>query len=713
MEFLEQELLGLLKRKPSISTKEIERELKIEDENGINYLINCLNELELNGIIYRGNNEVISLLKDKPSIIQGKVRFDSNGNARIKGNDNREVMIPKNKTEGLIEKDVITVTNLFYNQSNELTGSVDKIIKRQYEQLSCEVVFENGKNYLVPYHSKVKNHVRINQRQLEKWGAGEILLIRLYAKPSGGLDGEFVKKIGHVSEPDVDEKAILYDHGFNTEFSQKVLKEIEKIPSTVNAEEALKEGRRDLREKTMVTIDGASTKDIDDSVGIEVLPNGNYKLYVNIADVAHYVKEDSAINKEAYERATSVYPNDSVSPMFHPKISNGICSLHPHVNRLTKTCEMIIDKNGKIVDYDIYDSIINSRKKMTYEDVNKILVNGQMVPGYEEFYECLKTMEKLSSILEKEKIKRGYINFSRKEISAKGRGQNITFETKGQNVAEKIIENFMLSANNTVSSHVFVMGLPFIFRVHESPDEDKMKAFLFQLEQMGFKFKNCKSITSNKFIQQISEQLLACDEFDILSELLLISAMKRAKYSSINIGHYGLLLRCYGHFTSPIRRYADLQVHRLLNLYKNMVNIDYNELDKYLTAVANHCTERSNEAAKVEREAMEMRVAEYLENNVGEKFNARITYVSPSFIKVKTDQGFCGSISTSDFKGTTLKYDGKRNCFLDEKNGVTYTIGTPLEVQVKEANRRSRIIRFTSPKLISKEMAYTKTKKHH
>lgn len=715
MEFLVQELLTLLKNKKSITVKEIEEKLEIEDEKGLEYLQECLLNLEVKGIIYQDKIGIISLLSNKPSVIQGSVHFNADGNAVITNIENKQVIIPKSKTSGLLERDIIAVTNLYINKNNQLCGTLDKIIKRKKEQISCVVIFENGRNQLVAYNSKNKSHVRINQRELDKKGVGEILLVKLFTSVNNEIDGEYVKKIGHINDPDVDEKAILYDHGFNTEFDSKVLKELEKIPSTVNFEKALKEGRRDLTGKVMVTIDGDDTKDIDDSVGVETLPNGNYKLYVNIADVSYYVKPGSAIDKEAYKRGVSAYPNDKVNPMLPPKLSNGICSLHPHVNRLTKTCEMIINKDGKIVDYEIYDSVINSKKQMTYQAVNKILENGEMVAGYEEFYDNLKTMQELSEILSNIRAKKGFISFSKADIKAIGKGRNITFRAKKQGVSETIIENFMIAANKTIATHFFYLCLPFIFRIHEAPDEDKMKDFLNELEQLGFKFKKCKSITSNSFIQQLCKMLAESNAGNILSELLLMRTMKKARYSNINLRHFGLAEECYTHFTSPIRRYADLQVHRLITLYKKYKEQDYLEINKLLSNIANHCSERSREADKVEKEAYEMRVAEYMENNIGKKFNAIITNVSQNSLKVKTSEGFSGTISLCDLKEDHFKYDGKSNRLIGTQNGVTYIVGQEIEVIVKNASKHGRVVKFITgraPVNDNGPVTYKKQKKH-
>lgn len=697
MEILKQALTDFLEKKSNIDLKEIKRELKINGNEEELLLERCLKALEYGGIIFQDDKGRYSLLSKSPSLIQGKVHFLTSGDAVITSSDNTEVFISKDNAKGLLEKDIVLVNNLRMDKKNNIYGILYKIVKRNLEQISCEVVFENGKNTLIPYNSKCKSEIKIDQKTLDKYGVGEILLIGLDEKEL--YDGYLIKKLGHKDEPDIDEKTIAYDHGFETDYSNKYLKELEQIPTKVDSEKEVKK-RRDLRDKNLFTIDGKDTKDIDDSVGIEILPNGNYKLYVSIADVSHYIKDNTAICNEAFRRATSVYMNDTCIPMFHPKISNGICSLHPGVDRLTKTCELIISPEGEVLSYDIYKSIIHSRKKMTYEDVNKILIDGKDVCGYENFKDDLLIMNELSKKLNIQKEKRGYLNFNREEIKTKGKGYNIEFEKRTQQDAEKLIENFMLLANEAVAEYMTYRGLPSIYRVHESPDEDKILNFVEMLNNMGFHFKTCKNVTSKKYMQNLVDELMNRDDLDkdIYSELLLISTMKRAKYSNYNLGHYGLALKNYTHFTSPIRRYADLQIHKLLDLYLSFPNLDYNELDKYLGEVANQCTKMSLEADKAEREAKKMRMAEYMEHHIGEEFDGIITYIGSRYINVRTSCGIIGVINYSNLYDDDYVYYFEGNKIVGKNTGNSYTLGSPITFTVMDASKKNRTINFMTGK---------------
>lgn len=713
MEILKQALTDFLEKKSNIDLKEIKRELKINSNEEELLLERCLKTLEYDGIIFQDDKGRYSLLSKSPSLIQGKVHFLTSGDAVITSSDNTEVFISKDNAKGLLEKDIVLVNNLRMDKKNNIYGILYKIVKRNLEQISCEVVFENGKNTLIPYNSKCKSEIRVDQKTLDKYGVGEILLIGLDEK--GLYDGYLIKRLGHKDEPDIDEKTIAYDHGFETDYSNKYLKELEQIPTKVDSEKEVKK-RRDLRCKNLFTIDGKDTKDIDDSVGIEVLPNGNYKLYVSIADVSHYVKDNTAICNEAFRRATSVYMNDTCIPMFHPKISNGICSLHPGVDRLTKTCELIISPEGEVLSYDIYKSIIHSRKKMTYEDVNKILIDGKDVCGYEDFKDDLLIMNELSLKLNAQKEKRGYLNFGREEIKAKGSGHNIEFEKRVQKDAEKLIENFMLLANEAVAEYMTYRGLPAIYRVHESPDEDKILNLVEMLNNMGFHFKTCKNVTSKKYMQNLVDELMNRDDLDkgIYSELLLISTMKRAKYSNYNLGHYGLALKNYTHFTSPIRRYADLQIHKLLDLYLSLPNIDYNELDKYLGEVASQCTKMSLEADKAEREAKKMRMAEYMEHHIGEEFDGVVTSIGARNLSVRTSDGITGVINYSNLFDDNYVYYYEENKIVGKNTGNSYTLGSPITFTVMDASKKNRTINFmTGKKKDLKESKVYKRKRKH
>jgi len=711
MNIFKEKILGYIKKHPKCELEDLKRGLKL-DSDELEDLKNILFELEKTGQIYISKANTFYLIEQQPNVYIGKAHFSHDGEMYVVNRQNKKIIVPHNKSCGALEKDIVVAKKVFNDTKGNDYGIIEKIIERKTNQISCEVIFENGRRLLVPYNSKSKTEVKVDAN-LEKYGIGEILLIKLNNN-NDSFDGKIIKTTGHRNDPDIDEITIALDHGFSDEFNHKVKKELEKIPTKANVKEALKEGRKDLRNINFFTIDGADTKDIDDAIAIELLPSGNYKLYVSIADVPYYVKEGTAIDEEAYKRGTSVYMNDTVLPMLPHVISSGICSLHPHVDRLTKTCEMIISPEGIVLDYDIYDSIINSKKKMTYDDVNSILENNVIPCGYEDFVTDLQLLQEISYQQDIIKKQRGYINFSSNDIKASGKGKNITFKVRKQNTGERIIENCMLLANETVAQHIFYRGLPFIYRVHERPSEEKMKEFIEFLEQHDFKFKKCKNITSNTYIQSMIEEVSKNDEFkDVFSELLLTSAMKKAKYSNINLEHFGLGLKIYTHFTSPIRRYSDLIVHRLLNLYKNNYNFDFIALDKNLSEMAAHCTKRSNEAECTEREARQMRMAEYLQHNIGKEFAAVVVGIDSSTLTIKTNEGFSGKININELKDDHYKYNHQTNTLIGKEHNKVYTLGTTINVIVKDASKQNQTVKFTISDNLNKVVnnSLVKTKK--
>lgn len=702
MNIFKENILEYIKKHPKCNLEDLKKGLKLESEE-LENLKNMLFELEKNAQVYISKANTFYLIEQQPNILIGKAHFSHDGEMYVTNKINKKIIIPHNKTCGALEKDIVVAKKVFSDAKGNDYGIIEKIIERKTNQISCEVISENGKRLLVPYNSKSKMEVKVDAN-LEKYGIGEILLVKLNNN-NDSFDGKIIKTTGHKNDPDIDEITIALDHGFNDEFNYKIKKELEKMPTKANVKEALKEGRKDLRNINFFTIDGADTKDIDDAVAIELLPSGNYKLYVSIADVSYYIKEGSQIDEEAYERGTSVYMNDTVLPMLPHVISSGICSLHPNVDRLTKTCEMIISADGTVLDYDIYDSIINSKKKMTYDNVNSILEDEIIPSGYEDFVSDLQLLQELSSRQEIVKNQRGYINFSTADIKASGKGKNITFKIRKQKTGEKIIENCMLLANETVAQHIFYRGLPFIYRVHERPSEEKIKEFIEFLEQHDFKFKKCKNVTSNTYIQNMIDEVSKNDEFkDVFSELLLTNTMKKAKYSNINLEHFGLGLKIYTHFTSPIRRYSDLIVHRLLNLYKNNYNFDYLALDKNLSEAAAHCTKRSNEAELAEREARHMRIAEYLQHNIGKEFDAIVVNIDSNTLTIRTNEGFSGKLCISDFKDDHYKYNPNTNTLIGKEHNKVYTLGTPIKVIVKDASKQNQTVKFTVSDNIKKDI---------
>ena len=657
------------------------------DENNFEYFVDALANLEVNGFIYRDEQNRFLYFDSSDILAQGILKINPNGDGFIHTKNNKIVYIKKEDLGNAFEQDLIVVKKV--KQNNKITyGEIDKIIRRKNEQ--TPFIYNSINNTLIPYKSNNKNSLIIDDLPLNLVD-GNIVSINMN-------DMKYIEIIGHKDDPDLDIKLIACNYGFNLKFNDIIKDELRKIPTEVKEFN----DRIDLRNKTIFTIDGRDTKDMDDAVSIELLDNGNYKLGVHIADVSHYIKRDSAIFKEAYARGTSLYIADSVIPMLPHQLSNGICSLNPNVDRLTKTCEMIIDQNGNIVDYNIYKSVINSKKKMSYEDINEIIENGNIVEGYEPFTNDLFLMKKLSEILNIKKENKHCLNFNIPELKFKGSNEEITFEKREQRSAEKLIENFMILANETVATHIYWINLPFLYRVHDNPDEGVIEEIIEKLNSFGLHISTCKNSSSNKYFQNIAKQIENIDDFAIYSELLR-NGMKKAKYDSINYGHFGLASECYTHFTSPIRRLPDLIIHMLLDNYlvNNFIYAD--KLNKYLKEASIQASNREIAADKAEREGRLMMKAEYMENHIGDKYMAIIRAVSPHGMSVKTIDFFSGKISLCDMEDE-FYYDSLHKCIIAKYSNIKFNIGDIINCEVAYASKENRTINFKNPQLIKNKV---------
>ena len=456
-------------------------------------------------------------------------------------------------------------------------------------------------------------------------------------------------------------------------------------------------GRRVLRDQVIFTIDGDDTKDIDDAISIEKLSNGHYRLGVHIADVSYYVKEGSPLDTEAMDRGTSVYLVDRVIPMLPHELSNGICSLNPNVDRLAMSCVMEFNNEGKQLDYEIFPSVIRSRIQMTYKKVNSILEKNIIPEGYEDFADDLRTMEELAEILRKAKVKRGYIDFGVEEakilVDENCVPTDVVLRERG--MGENLIEDFMIAANECVATHIYFMNLPFIYRVHEYPKEEKIRSFLGFVSSLGYQVNgNIKDVKPTT-MQAILKQLQDKPEYKILSSLLLRS-MQKAVYKPENLGHYGLASKCYTHFTSPIRRYPDTTVHRLLRTYLVEGKVDMQTIKKWeekLVYIAEHSSERERASIDCEREVDDMKMAEYMEKHIGEEYEGMISSITSFGMFVELDNLIEGLVPLRDMKDF-FHFDEERMTLTGEKSHVKYSIGERVVIKVVRASKEEKTIDF-------------------
>lgn len=658
-------------------------------------LVKHLNELELNGIIYKNENNEYSYMPK--NYIVTEILSTKKSNMFIELDSGKRMYVDKENVNGALPFDTVIV------EKGEEKGIVKNILKRKNPNVVCEVRNFHGVKNLVAYNIPTNMKLSICKNEIENFVEGDRIVVKVEDKnENGSYNTTFVKHLCHKDDPDKDIKTIATSKDFEIDFSEEAVEEAKKTPKFVSKEEI--KDRVDLRNSLIFTIDGPNTKDIDDAISLEILPNGNYKLGVHIAHVSHYVKMGTAMFKEAYSRGTSVYMLDSVIPMIHHLLSNGICSLNEGEDRLTRSCFMEIDKDGKVVDYSICKSVINSKKKMTYDDVNKILEEGIVPKGYEEFADTIKKMGELSNILTHKRATQGALEFANNELKIKlNEDKKATeFGLEIHGLAQKLIENFMISANETVASHVFWLNLPFVFRNHACPNLKALNEKIEFINKLDYKINKVRDASNPKLVQKILNQLSKYDEFPILSTMMLES-MKRALYESNNLGHFGLASDCYTHFTSPIRRFPDLMVHMLLDEYEKIYTKNYSEsnLRKYLTEIeiflkeaCKHSSYKERQADMAEEEANKFKMMEYMEDYVGQEFEGVITMINENEVKVKTDNFITGRVHIEDIANDTFTFKEEKCKLVGKNTREQYKIGHKVSLTVKEVCRNNKEIYF-------------------
>ncbi len=655
-----------------------------------------LNQLVDEYVVFYTKKGKYILLKNCPGIKIGRLSINKKGFGFIILDKEDDIFVDKKNMHDAIDNDVVLVE--VFTSGVRKEAKVVRVIKRDLKDLVGEIEFdEKGRCFANLKDDKKPITVELTKDSVKDCVEGHKVLIKIIKElGKNKYLGEVAKIIGHKNDPGTDILTIAYKHGIYEEFSPEVERELEDIPNEVSEKEL--KNRRDLTDLTIFTIDGDDTKDIDDAISIKKLENGNYELGVHIADVSNYVKENTALGDAAYDRGTSSYLADTVIPMIPHKLSNGICSLNEGVIRLTMSCVMEIDHKGKVVDYDIFQSYIKSRKKMTYKKVNDIIVRGIVPEGYEPFKDDLLLMNELHQILRKEKNSRGYINFDLDEakIIQDENGKAIDIIKRIREEGEMLIEDFMIAANETVASHIYNMDLPFIYRVHDVPKPDKIEDFLTLVKLLGYKLQGNFNSLTPKSMQAILDQLKDKKEFEILSSLLLRS-MRKAEYSKDNIGHFGLASKAYTHFTSPIRRFPDLTVHRLLKKYlieNDMSMTTIHMLENSLVEIAQHSSEREVAAVDAERDVDDMKMAEYMEDHIGEEFEGIIDTITNFGFFVQLPNLIEGLVHVQTLKGDYYTYVPDLLAMVGKSTKKQYRLGDKVRVKCVGASKENSMIDF-------------------
>lgn len=655
-------------------------------------VIKCMNALIEHHEVIEDESHRYYLLSNSPYMI-GVLRINDRGFGFVEDGE-CSVYINKNNIHQAMEKDEVLIRIWNYEDGSS-EGEVKQIIKRANQKIVGTYKKKNGKARFLP-------DVNLHDRKIKLLNTDEFHLVhdqKLLVEVvnfKDVLEANIVKVLGHKYDPGMDILSILLTHDIDPVFSDAVMKEVKEIPDHVSFLDF--EGRKDLRNELIITIDGDDARDLDDAISVKKTKNG-YLLGVHIADVSHYVKAHSAIDEEAYLRGTSVYVTDRVVPMLPQALSNGICSLLPKVDRFTITCEMEIDKEGEILEYQIYPSIIRSSAQMTYRKVNAILEGDpKLQKEFGWLFGMLKDMFLLSHIIRRKRVQGGAIDFDVKEgkvlVDDKGDPYNVVVRDRGE--AERIIEDFMIQANICVARHTRWMDLPSMYRVHETPDLKKMRSFQQTATIMGHKLKGNLSDLHPMQLQQYLDSLKNQEDHEVISALLLRS-MQKAKYDVACKGHFGLALDDYTHFTSPIRRYPDLMVHRYLRKYFFQQNYRVEEMQKdveWLEECADHSSKQERNAIEAEREVDDYKKAQYMEKHIGEIYIGQIRSVMKFGMFVELENTVEGLIHVSSMQDDYYIFDEEGRTFYGTHTKKVYKMGQRVKIKVADASRYKQQVDF-------------------
>ena len=673
------------------SVIELRNHFEIKGEEQTDIFNNALNTLVEDGSLFF-DGKTYKLFTPDLGLAYGEIEINRMGNGVIH-TPYGIIFVDNNNLNGALNGDKVTISNIIKSpRRNNYEGKVFQVLKRRTGRIVYKVKGDGFDAKLIPYNENENIEIFINKNQLKNLRNGDYIVVEVSTEKK---DNKFLAEIDKVITTENDKNKdvrILYEeYDIPVDFPDDVMKEAKNLPTEVSEQEIV--GRKDLRNKQFLTIDCDNTKDRDDAICIEKLPNDNYKLYVSISDVSHYVKPGTKLFEEALKRCNSHYVNNTCNPMFPKELSNGICSLHANVDRLTKTVEMEIDSNGEVLNYDIYKSVINSKRAMKYSNVNKVL-DGISVNGYDEFADELKIMNELNQILENKRHERNYIDFDIRDVEQVENdfGEVVDFKRGETGNAQLLIENFMVIANETVAKHFY--WLPFIFRIHEEPNKQAVDDVLELLRDAGYNIPNCKNVDA-RTLNGILKGLSKTDKLDIAKSLIL-RRMKRARYCVNNLGHYALQLKNYCHFTSPIRRIADFMIHTIIDGVEvlDYSNEGISKLEKELQVVCENASKIEKISKEIEEKGMQLEMARYMEKYVGKGFDAYITEIYQHGMLAKTENMIVGKIKLEDILDDKYYFDYDKNAIIGKKNKKKYTIGQKVYVVVKDASKANRTISF-------------------
>ena len=612
-----------------------------------------------------------------------------------------DIFIPASETMGAMQKDRVLYKVLHKaEKGKKADGVIVRILERGQQRIVG--TFEAGSKgygFVVADDKKIAKDIFISRENTKGAVTGHKVVVEItdYGEDRRNPEGKVIEILGHINDPGVDILSVIRRYELAVEFPEEVYAEIEHLGTEVA--EADKKGREDLRDLLTITIDGADAKDLDDAVSLKRLGNGNFELGVHIADVSHYVRENTALDKEAYARGTSVYLVDRVIPMLPHKLSNGICSLNPHVDRLALSCLMEVNGRGEVVSHRILESVINSDYRMTYTAVREILEDGApaLLEQYAEILPMLEDMEELRQILGEKRRKRGSVNFDLPEskIILDENGKPIDIKPYEKSIATNMIEEFMLVCNETIAENSFWQEMPFMYRSHQEPDEDKLEKMEQFLRGFGYYLRKKDGEIHPRELQKVLQKAEETDEERIITRMVLRSMMQ-ARYTAENGGHFGLAAKYYCHFTSPIRRYPDLEIHRMI---KKML---HGELDEKASAYyrrkmpdwAKHCSKQERVAEDAERDTDALKKVEFMEDKVGQIYEGIISGVTNWGIYVELPNTIEGMVALSQMDDDYYEFDEKKMLVFGTRTKKSYRLGDKVVVSVAKVDRMMGTIDF-------------------
>lgn len=700
---LQQRLLDFMREEEyrPLTVQEIESQFGFEDADEFKELVKTLVKLEEKGYVIRSKSNRYGV-PERMNLLRGKFIGHARGFGFVapeeEGMD--DIFIPPTEVNGAMNGDTVLVRVSSASSGDRREGSITKIAERGISKVVGQFQDNKGFGFVLPDDKKISMDIFIAKEDTLGAIDGHKVVVEITGWPEGrkSATGMVTQILGHKNDPGVDILSIIHKHGIEVDFPQSVIDHANSVPEQI-AESDI-EGRRDLRDEVIVTIDGADAKDLDDAVTVTKNADGTYKLGVHIADVSHYVTEGSAMDTEAYDRATSVYLTDRVIPMLPHRLSNGICSLNPQVDRLTLSCEMTIDGSGKVIAHEIFQSVIKTKERMTYTDVYKIIDEKDEVlrERYRDLVPMFELMAELAEILRTKRADRGAIDFDFKEskVLVDNEGWPTDVVIRERTVAERLIEEFMLAANETVAEHFHWMDVPFIYRIHEDPKPEKLQRFFEFITNFGIVVKGTGNDIHPRALQEIVESIEGMPEEPVISTMMLRS-MQQAKYYAESLGHFGLSTEFYTHFTSPIRRYPDLIVHRLIRTY--LINGDVSKptlahWDAVMDEIADHTSGRERRAVDAERDTDSLKKSQYMADKIGEEFEGIVSSVTNFGLFVELPNTIEGLVHVSNMTDDYYRFDDRQMMMIGERSGKQFRIGDEVEVRVTSVKPEESAIDF-------------------